>query len=95
MDNQHDAREALKQLAEKVLEEWDWYERRGAVSRLEGSPLIHASTLEDLAELARTALATPPAEPAQPSKSSLKDEYRKGYDHGWAEGYAYGSNGSI
>lgn len=47
---------SLREVLSEVLYAWDNYERQGAVSELEGQPLIYAAVLEELAELAKGVL---------------------------------------
>lgn len=46
----------LRAALSEVLHAWDNYERQGAISELEGQPLICAVVLEELTELAKGAL---------------------------------------
>lgn len=46
----------LRAVLSEVLHAWDNYERQGAISELEGQPLIYAVVLEELAELAKGVL---------------------------------------
>lgn len=48
---------ALREASEKVVEAFEYYKKMGPICRFENAAMIHASTLEELADEARAALA--------------------------------------